>query len=87
MAKLKSPKNQSTLLPKLPINGKTLRKPPLGVMPLRIHRDHRIVELSRAIMEYVEYGVGPNLVFWGKELLGLLEDRNEGVRSNVRLNT
>jgi hypothetical protein len=52
-------------------------KPPLGVKPLPIFRDERILELSRAIHEYTEYGAGPNLVHWGKELLKHLVEKYE----------
>lgn len=53
----------------------TKSKPPLGVVPISIHRDKRIIELSRAIMEYTEYGNGPNLAHWGRELHQLLEEK------------
>lgn len=45
-------------------------KPPLGVMPESIFLEKRIIELKRAIKEYVDYGrIEVNLLTgWIKEL-------------------
>lgn len=55
-------------------------KPPLGVCPLDIHRDQRIIDLSRAIMEYTAYGAGTSLIIWGEELLKLLKEKDDHQR-------
>lgn len=56
-----------------------MEKPPLGIVPLPIYRDERIIDLSRAIMEYTRHGYNADLILWGKELLKLLEEKyNKG---------
>lgn len=54
-----------------------LLKPPLGVTPLAIHRDKRIIELSRAIMEYTECGTRDSLLDWGLELYETLQNKHK----------
>ena len=55
-------------------------KPPIGVKPLSIHRDQRIIELSRAIMQYTEFNSDSDGIwFWGEELIKLLKEKYHNV--------
>jgi len=63
----------------------TLFKPPLGIMPERIHKEHRVAEISRAIHDYAQRGkfISPE---WSDELVELvrwLGDHPAKVESGV----
>ena len=49
-------------------------KPPIGVMPKDIWEYKRIVELTRAIREYTEFGDLETAAEWVNELKNMLED-------------
>jgi hypothetical protein len=50
----------------------TYSKPPLGVIPQKIWKEHRIQELTRAIYEYASVGNYILIMPWVEELRELL---------------
>jgi hypothetical protein len=50
----------------------TYSKPPLGVIPQKIWKEHRIQELTRAIYEYASLGNYILIMPWVEELRELL---------------
>jgi len=56
-------------------------KPPLGPSPKVIWYEQRIVELSRSIYEYVNYGDFKPIYQWADELTKLLHAREDCLES------
>lgn len=70
-------------IPSTPPRPKT-QKPPLGVMPRRIHDEKRRQELGGAIARYIEAGLPVNLE-WVKEYNELLEREQATTPNNMRV--
>jgi len=61
-------KKQEQVMVKMPLNDKTLTKPPLGVMPQQIWMEKRAKDLARAIHQYIDAGMYEPVDEWVEEL-------------------